>query len=110
MDALHHALPGALALLLRDTPLSDGKVQFAWQAAVGSAVQRATAVRLDGHHLIVDATSAQWAREVTRASSVILTRLQTLLGARTVTRISVRSEFADPPVDHRRSSPRTGQP
>ena len=44
MRPLTHALPGALAQLLRDTPLSDGKVGFAWRAAVGPAVERATKV------------------------------------------------------------------
>ena len=35
MRPLTHALPGALRHLLRDLPLSDGKVGFAWGAAVG---------------------------------------------------------------------------
>ena len=90
MRPLSQALPGALADLLRNAPLSDGKVDFAWRAAVGSAVERVTAVRLDGHVLIVEAGSAQWAREIRRSSGVILTRLQTLLGHDVVERIMVR--------------------
>lgn len=87
---LTSALPGALSELLKDAPLSPGKVSFAWRAAVGPALERETAVRLEAGTLIVDAASAQWAREVRRSSFVILTRLQSLLGAGTVTAISVR--------------------
>lgn len=83
-------LPATLVHLLRDTPLSDGKVEFAWNAAVGPAVQRATAVKLDGTTLIVDVNSAQWAREMKRSERVILTRLQSLLGANVITTIVVR--------------------
>ena len=35
---LNSAIPGALAELLRDAPLSPGKVSFAWRAAVGPAL------------------------------------------------------------------------
>jgi hypothetical protein len=87
---LTSALPGALAELLRGTPLSPGKVSFAWRAAVGPAVERETSVRLENGTLLVDATTAHWVREVRRSSSIILTRLQHLLGADAVSAISVR--------------------
>jgi predicted nucleic acid-binding Zn ribbon protein len=87
---LNSALPGALAELLRDAPLSPGKVSFAWRAAVGPALEREKSVRLESGTLFVDAMSKQWAREVRRSSSVILNRLQTLLGDGTVKSISVR--------------------
>ena len=87
---LTSALPGALSELLKDAPLSPGKVSFAWRAAVGPALERETSVRLEGGTLIVDAASAQWAREVRRSSTMIVKRLQTLLGAGVVTVISVR--------------------
>ncbi len=90
MRPLHDAVPGALADVLRGSPLSPGKARFAWGAAVGPALERVTAVQLDGHVLVVEATSAQWAREVTRLSGTILTRLQTLLGADAVSRLEVR--------------------
>jgi predicted nucleic acid-binding Zn ribbon protein len=83
-------MPGALAELMRGAPLSTGKVGFAWRAAVGPAVERATSVRLEGGVLLVDATSGAWAREVIRSSPVILARLQTLLGREAVASISVR--------------------
>jgi predicted nucleic acid-binding Zn ribbon protein len=90
MRPIHDGLPGALVELLRGAPLSDGKVSFAWRAAVGPAVERATSVKLEGRVLLVDAKGKQWAREVTRSATVILMRLQTLLGADTVKSISVR--------------------
>ena len=90
MRSFGQVLPATLVTLLRDTPLSNGKVEFAWNAAVGPAVQRATAVKLDGTTLIVDVTSAQWAREMKRSQRVILTRLQSLLGPDVVTAIVVR--------------------
>ena len=90
MRPLNSALPGALAELLKDTPLSPGKVSFAWRAAVGPALERETTVRLEGGTLLVDAASAQWAREVRRSSGIILNRLQTLLGPGAIVSISVR--------------------
>jgi predicted nucleic acid-binding Zn ribbon protein len=84
-------VPGAIAALLRDAPLSAGKVTFAWNAAVGPAVQRATSVHLEGGVLLVDASSPQWAREVSRSTPIILRRLQQLLGEHTVVSITVRT-------------------
>ena len=76
---------------MRTAPLSDGKVAFAWRAVVGPALERATAVKFEGHVLIVETTSAQWSREVRRASPIILARLQRFLGEDTVTSITVRA-------------------
>jgi predicted nucleic acid-binding Zn ribbon protein len=90
MKSLAQAVPGAIAELLRAAPLSPGKVTFAWNAAVGPAVQRATSIRLEGHVLLVDASSEAWGREVTRSSPAILRRLQSLLGSDVVKRIEVR--------------------
>ncbi len=89
MRPLTHALPGALAELLRGMPLSDGKVDFAWRVAVGTKFERVSSARLEGRVLIVDATDHRWAREITRSSGMILARLQTLLGAAAVNRIVV---------------------
>ena len=91
MRPISHAVPGALVELLRPAPLSTGKVGFAWRAAVGPAIDRATSVRLEQATLLVEATDPQWAREVARSSAVILARLQTLLGADTVSQIMVRT-------------------
>ena len=90
MKPIAQALPGALAELLKGSPLSAGKVEFAWKAAVGPALQRTTSVRLEGTRLLVDSATPQWAREVTRSSDVILARLQHLLGREAITEITVR--------------------
>ena len=87
---ISHAIPGALVELLRDTPVSTGKIELAWSAAVGAAIHRATSIRLEGTVLLVDIASEQWAREITRSASTILPRLQTLLGKDTVTAIEIR--------------------
>ena len=82
-------MPGALIELLRGSPTSDGKVTFAWKAAVGPAIERVTHVKLERKVLLVETASAQWSKEVMRSSSTILKRLQSLLGAETVDRIEV---------------------
>ena len=91
MRALSHIVPAALRELLRTAPLSDGKVTFAWKAAVGPALERATAVKLEAGTLIVETTGPEWTREVKRSSAVILTRIKTLLGENTVQSIQVRT-------------------
>jgi hypothetical protein len=97
-------LPGALRLLLQQMPLSSGKVEFAWTAAVGPAVARATAVKLESGVLIVETTSAQWTTEIRRATPVILERLRSLLDDQTIERIDVRSIPNQPsPITHQQS-------
>ena len=92
MNPIISVVPGAIAALLRDAPLSAGKVTFAWNAVVGPALQRATAVHLENGVLLVDASSPQWAREVARSTPIILRRLKHLLGETTVTQITVRTK------------------
>ena len=76
-------MPRVIAELLRGSPMSPGKVEFAWKAAVGPADgSRHVPVRLEGRTLLVDANTAAWGREVTRSSRLILRRMQTLLGRR----------------------------
>ena len=91
MRPLSQAVPGAVADLLRNAPLSDGKVAFAWKVAVGPAMERATAIKLEGTVLIVEPVNVQWGREIKRSTGVILSRLGTLLGRDTVTDIKVRN-------------------
>ena len=90
MKPLTFGMPGALTELLRNAPLSDGKVSFAWSAAVGTAFDRVTKVKLEHDVLIVETTSDQWSREVQRSAAVILPRLQALLGKDTVRKLEVR--------------------
>lgn len=84
-------VPSVVVQLLRASPLSDGKVTFAWRTAVGQALERATSVKLEDSVLLVDTDSAQWSKEVTRSSGIILSRLQEFLGKDVVTRIVVRT-------------------
>ena len=91
MRSISHIVPAALRELLRMAPLSDGKVAFAWKAAVGPALERATDVRLEAGTLIVETAGPEWTREVQRSSGVILTRIKTLLGDGTVQRIEIRT-------------------
>ncbi len=96
MKPLSQAIPLAVAELLRDAPLSPGKVEFAWKTAIGPALARSTFVRLQGTELLVDAVSAQWAREVKRSSRVILSRLDHFLGPGVVTEITIRRGTTSP--------------
>ncbi len=91
MLPLNDAARGALQSLLRETLLSPGKVRFAWTAVVGPAVERATTVRLEGDTLVVEASSAQWAREVSRSTPVIVRRLQGLLGNHVIRALRIRA-------------------
>ena len=90
MRRLSHALPGALAALLRDVPNSHSKVDFVWKAAVGAAVERVTSVRLENRVLIVEVPDQNWDREIARSTPIILARLQALLGRDAVTEIHIR--------------------
>lgn len=70
-----------LAELLRKAPLCPEKVEFAWRAAVGAAVARATAVRLDAEGVLhVHSREPHWTIEVRRSSKLILARLEAMLG------------------------------
>ena len=91
MRPLAHVVPSALVYLLRHAPTSQGKVELAWSAAVGRALQRVTQVKMEGNILVVEATTAQWVQEITRASPIILQRLQQYLGESTVAGIDVRT-------------------
>jgi hypothetical protein len=90
MRPIAEVLPGALTELLRAAPLSDGKVTFAWRAAVGPALERVTSVKLEGRVLLVDTSGALWSREIIRSSPMILKRLEAFLGRNTVEKIEVR--------------------
>jgi Dna[CI] antecedent DciA-like protein len=88
---ISHVVPAALMELLRSTPLSQGKVAFAWKASVGPALERATSVRLEGTTLVVETQGPQWTREIGRSTPIILARLKTLLGDQTVQSVEVRT-------------------
>ena len=77
--------------------MSAVKVRFAWRAAVGDAVDRASRVTLrDDGALCVQAVDQHWRREIERSSPVIVERLQALLGEARCTRLTVEA-----PVEQR---------
>ncbi len=82
---------GVLAQVVRRQPASPGRTQFAWQLAVGPALARATSVELEGTTLAVRSTDPRWLKEIDRAKTTILPKLQQLLGEDQVTKIRTRS-------------------
>lgn len=90
---LQTIVPGAIGALLRQSPLSDGKVAFAWRVAVGPGVDRASHARLAASGLLeVTAADARWQREIKRSMAIIVPRLNALLGPDVVRSITVRVE------------------
>ena len=90
MIAAGRCTTAALGALLRDQPLSPGKVSLAWSAAVGHAVDRATNVALGPEGaLTVTIADPHWARELHRSRPLIGARLNQLLGDGVVTRIEI---------------------
>jgi len=90
MIAAQHIVTSALQAMLRDQPLSDGKVSLAWSAAVGRTIDRVTSVSLatDGT-LRVRADDKHWTREVARSTPLIKSRVNQLLGDGVVKRVEV---------------------
>ena len=73
-------MPEALAEILRKAPLTTEKVEFAWRAAVGPAVDKVTSTELRGRVLYVRTKDAAWQREVERSLGVVRSRMEALLG------------------------------
>jgi predicted nucleic acid-binding Zn ribbon protein len=89
MEPLQSIAPSALAQMLRQGPLSQGKLEIAWRMAVGDAIARAATVSLEADGSVrVEPVDQRWADELRRSSRVILGRLQKLLGTKAVARLS----------------------
>ena len=83
-------IPGVLSDVIRKAPLCPEKIEFAWRASVGAAVDRVTKVRLDDEGVLhVTAADANWAHEVKRSSRLIVSRLEALLGGGVVKQMRV---------------------
>ena len=80
-----------LAEMLARQPMSPGKLQFAWRAAVGPALARAAALDWQDGRVIVQMSSPDWTREIQRSKPMILERLQMLLGKDAVRRLEIRN-------------------
>ncbi len=81
---------GVLAEIVRRQPASKERTNFAWQLAVGQALARATTVELKDGVLTVRALDHRWIREIERARTSIMQKMQQILGADQVTRIETR--------------------
>jgi predicted nucleic acid-binding Zn ribbon protein len=90
MQPIGQILPRALAQIVREAPLSRGKVDFAWRSAVGTAMARVSAVLLDDGVLLIEAQTAAWGAAIMRSSPVILSRLRTMLGPETIREMRLR--------------------
>ena len=103
MEPVQSLMSGAVARLVRPAPLSPEKVLFAWRAAVGPAVARATRVRFAGLGVIeVMVDDDRFGDELARSAPMVLSRLQELLGADTAGRLDVKRPGK--PVSRRRRS------
>jgi hypothetical protein len=69
-----------LADMLERQPMSPGKLQFAWRAAVGPALARAAALEFQDGRITAHAASVQWKKEIERSKPIIVERLRLLLG------------------------------
>jgi predicted nucleic acid-binding Zn ribbon protein len=95
----------ALAPAVRQAPLTPEKVEFAWRAAGGAAIARATRVTLaDNGVLRVTGDDPQWIDAVRGMRANLLRQLEPWLGAGTVTAIEV--EGGTQPKYRRRPSRR----
>jgi hypothetical protein len=103
MRPIGTAIPGAIAELLQSAAMSPGKIAFAWKAAAGPAFAKVSAVHLEGTELLIDPASHQWAQEIRRASPLLLRRLQTLVGADAVTKLTIRPPQGEVPRTSRTS-------
>ena len=79
-----------LAEIVRRQPSSPARTAFAWQLVVGSTLARMTSVEMRGASLQVTARDDRWLKEIDRARPAILSKLQQLLGADVITKISTR--------------------
>lgn len=91
MQPLSQAIPKVLGDMLRTAPDSAGKIEFAWKAAVGPAIARATRIRLEGRLLLVESDTPIWTRELARSSPLLLRRMNALLGRDAIEEILVRA-------------------
>ncbi len=89
MIPVQRLMPAGLAAVLRNAPLTDEKVAFAWRSAVGAAVNDVTTIELRGGVLHVRAKDTVWQREVERSAGVVRARLEALLGPNVVRYLEV---------------------
>lgn len=91
MQTLNAVASSALASILKEGPLSEGKLQFAWRLAVGPAIDRVSRVALGPEKsVVVSVSDPRWKKEIGRSREAIRQRLGALLGHDSVKKIVVR--------------------
>lgn len=101
MRPVQDDLSNALVVMLKDQPISRGKIAFAWRTVVGTAVSRATEVELQPRGtLVVRVGNVHWRREVERLAPTIVRRLERFLGRGVVTGLDVVAERRLEPHPH----------
>jgi len=102
MQPIQHVLPAALAEIVRRAPSSPEKIAFAWHAAVGPAIARATVIAIgDGGVLDVRVSTEAWRRELRRSAPVIVDRLEKLLGPGVIAGLKIAGSHPEPHSDRR---------
>ena len=87
--------PSALAPAIRQAPLTPEKVDFAWRAAGGAGIARATRVVLGEDRVLrVTGDDPQWIDAVRGMRGHLLRQLEPWLGAGAVTAIEVDRRHA----------------
>jgi hypothetical protein len=90
MRPVSELVPTTLQRVLREQPLTDAKVQFAWRTSAGAAMARATSIELDPRGTLhVRVESPHWEAEVLRAAADLRTRLAGMLGPDVLRWVSV---------------------
>jgi hypothetical protein len=70
--------------------MSQGKLEVAWRAAVGDALNRVTSARLQPEGVVeVHAADARWQGELKRSSPLILKRLKALIGSDEIVQLKI---------------------
>jgi hypothetical protein len=88
MKSVQSVVTPVVAEILRRQPSSPGRTTLAWLMVVGPGLARVTSVALEGTTLRVSATDDRWLKEISRARATIIPKLQQLLGADQITRLT----------------------
>ena len=101
MIPVRDVVTDVLGRLIREAPLSDEKVAFAWRTVVGPSLDRGTSVRYADGVLYVMARDPMWEGEIRRGLGTIVPRLRHLLGADALRAVHVEAARDDRGVSQR---------
>lgn len=92
MVSLQRVWPAAVSVVLKQGPLTAGKLRFAWRAAVGPALDRVSQVELGPDQtLIATVDDPRWRTEIARSKELIRARLAALIGPEAIRTITIRA-------------------